>query len=741
IQGAVFAGVLGAALLSALYLIRERGRISNDNLDLRSRIAELSSSLQRSEAMLNLKDQRTIVWMKDTTRPEIIGSLGLSAGVPEERAQFLAFGRWLDPRSATAVERAISELRIRGVTFDLIAETQRGALVEVQGRSSGANAVVRFLSFSDAQIAHARLKAEHAGLQGEFDAMRDLLNALPMPFWLRQQDGQLRWVNRAYGEAVDADQGVAMRESRELLPTQARDAIKRRHAEKLAYSETVSTVIAGNRHLLSVTDVATDDLSAGVAIDRTDIETVREEMRKIERSHSETLDQLTTAVATFDASEKLRFYNQAFQKLWDLETSFLDSAPSNGTVIDRLRSDGKLAEQPEWRRWKDDILAAYRKVEPQEDWWHLPDGRTLRVLANPQPTGGLTWVFENMTEKMDLESRYNSAVRVQGETLDNLAEGVAVFGPDGRLRLCNPAFARLWGLPSELTMAGVHIATIRGAGDLVARQSPWAGFVSDVTGFADERHDRHGETELTDGSVLRHAVIHLPNGQVMITFVDITDTVNVQRALKDKNDALQAADQLKNDFVQHVSYELRSPLTNIIGFTELLALPTTGPLLPKQREYLDHIGSSSAVLLTIVNDILDLATVDAGIMELDVEEITVDTIVRQSTELVAEWLRENDIKLETDLSSAPQRIRADENRLRQVLFNLLSNAVNYAPDGSTITITCRSQPGWYEFSVRDEGPGIPPEVLDTVYRRFESRPNGGRRRGAGLGLSIVKSFV
>ena len=219
-----------------------------------------------------------------------------------------------------------------------------------------------------------------------------------------------------------------------------------------------------------------------------------------------------------------------------------------------------------------DVLSAYRAVESQEHWWHLPDGRTIRVVANPQPKGGVTWVFENLTEKMDLESRYNTAVRVQGETLDNLAEGVAVFGPDGRIRLSNPAFTALWGLPDDLVAQNTHISAIRTHCDPLAKDSPWAGFVAVVTGFDDERRDRHGQTELSrrHGAALR-ASIHLPNGQVMMTFVDVTDSVNVERALKDKNEALQQADQLKNDFVQHVSYELRSPLTNIIGFTELLS--------------------------------------------------------------------------------------------------------------------------------------------------------------------------
>jgi len=227
----------------------------------------------------------------------------------------------------------------------------------------------------------------------------------------------------------------------------------------------------------------------------------------------------------------------------------------------------------------------------------------------------------------------------------------------------------------------------------------------------------------------------------MVTFVDITDSVNVERALKDKNEALLKADQLKNEFVQHVSYELRSPLTNIIGFTELLSLPATGPLAPKQREYVEHIGSSSSVLLTIVNDILDLATVDAGIMQLDISEVEVGRAIAAAAELVADRLEEHGIRLAVDSAAAPKSFHGDETRIRQILYNLLSNAANYAPEGSTVRLTCRHTAAGVEFSVRDDGPGMPPDVLETVFKRFEPRVNGGRRRGAGLGLSIVKSFV
>jgi signal transduction histidine kinase len=742
IQLAVTVGVLGAALISAIVLIRERQRTSVENTDLRARLADANVSLQRSEALLNLRDQRVVMWAADNRKSDIVGSLPIETGAPDERAAFLAFGRWLMPRSAAALENAIAALREKGTSFDLVAETQAGAPLDVQGRKSAAHAIVRFISLSETQRNLARLRLEHQQVATEHDTMLGLFDALKMPFWLRGADGRLKWVNRAYWSAVEAsDREAALRDGREFLGGQARDAIISQHQQRPVFEQTLSTVIAGDRHVFSVTDVAGTEGSAGLAYDVSAADTVREEYERTVRSHADTLDQLNTAVAIFDADEKLRFYNQAFQKLWGLDTAFLVSTPDNALLLDRLRSGGKIAEQPEWRRWKESLLSAYRSVEPVEHWWHLPDGKTIRVVGNPQPKGGVTWVFENLTEKIDLESRYQTAVRVQGETLDNLAEGVAVFGPDGRLRLSNPAFAAMWALPNDATQPGIHVSLIRDLCATRAADGPWAGFVAAVTGFDDERRDRHGQVTLEDGSTLRYAVIHLPNGQVMLTFVDVTDSVNVERALKEKNDALLKSDQLKNEFVQHVSYELRSPLTNIIGFTELLSLPATGPLTTRQQEYLDHIGSSSSVLLTIVNDILDLATVDAGIMQLEISEVKVESTVAAAAELVADRLAEHSIRLGVDIAAAPESFHGDETRVRQILYNLLSNAANYAPEKSTIALTCRETAEGVEFSVHDDGPGMPPDVLDSVFRRFEPRVNGGRRRGAGLGLSIVKSFV
>lgn len=741
IQFSMFVGAMGAALLSAGWVIRERTRTTNENKALRTRLADLNLAVQRNEVLLNFQDQRIVVWNGHSARADVVGHLPADCGVPQDRAAFLAFGRWLSPQSVGELERALTDLRENARAFDLTVETNAGILLDVHGQISGGHAVARFLSLDGVQAERASLKAQNQALSMRIDLLRSLLEHIEQPVWMRDGNGRLEWVNAAYAQAVGVgDASKAVAENRELFGAQARLKLQRDRFAEPVLHEQLGTVVRGDRRSFDVTDVSLETGSTGLAFDRSEVEHMREQLARTLKSHAETLDQLSTAVAIFDPEMKLQFFNQAFVKQWSLDTAWLETRPSNTLIFDRLRSEGKLPEQPEWRKWKDSMLSAYRASEPQQHMWHLPDARTMRVVANPHPQGGVTWFFENMTEKFELEGRYNTLIKVQGETLDHLAEAVAVFGSDGRLRLSNPSFAELWSLPQAMVVEGTHISTIarlcntRGGGI-------WDDFVSSVTGFLDTRDGRMGQVELDDGIIFSFAVVPLPKGQTMLTFIDVSDTVRVERALKEKNEALELADRIKNDFVQHVSYELRSPLTNIIGFTELLQTPAFGALNERQIEYLDHISTSSSVLLTIVNDILDLATVDAGIMELEIGDVSVSDVVSAAASRASERLRDHDIGLDIDIAEDAEAFKADSNRVRQVLFNLLSNAADYAPEGSTVTMQVVRDGDDLVFAVHDDGPGMPHEVLEMVFKRFQSYPNGGRRRGAGLGLSIVKSFV
>ncbi len=743
IMTAILAGVLGAAFLLTFWMIRERGRADALNEELRNRVSDLASALQRNESLLNLRDQRLVIWARqEEGRAELVGHLPPDCGAPHERSAFLAFGRWLTGRTAAELETAIIALRDNGEPFDMIAASRNGTLIEVIGRLTPHHSIVRFLSVSAMRAEHVALKAEHDETRKSLHLLQELAEAAPLPVWMRDGDGTLVYVNPAYGRLTGLDREKNSAEPPvELLDNAALEMFNRRHGAETRTRQEMGLVVAGDKRQLDITSVRTAEGGAGLAVDRTETLALRDELERMAQSHALTLDRLSTAIAIFDRDEKLRFYNQAFQSLFGMDTPFLESAPSNTLLLDRLRQERVLAEQPEWRRWKDNILSAYRAIESQEHWWHLPDGRTIRVIANPQPKGGVTWIFENLTEQMALQSRYTQAMRVQGETLENLAEGVVVFGPDGKIRLANPAFTSLWSLPADLVKEGVHISAVRAAADAEHGETPWADLLSLVTGFDESRSTRQGTTELSDGMILGWTAAPLPAGQFMVTFVDQTDSVRVARALKDKNEALQRADQLKNDFVQHVSYELRSPLTNIIGFTDLLATGMAGPLTEMQGEYIDHISTSSATLLTIVNDILDLATVDAGMMQLEIEEVDVPALLEQSGTAIAPRLDEDDLGLVIVSNHAPAQINADPERLRQVLQNLLSNAANHAPAGSTIELSCRQTSNAVEFSVHDDGPGVDPAVLAHVFKRFQTGGRAGQKHGAGLGLAIVKSLV
>jgi signal transduction histidine kinase len=740
---AVLIGTVGFAVMSAIALMRARNRAELENAELRHRVADLTAAADRAEAMVQGDDQRLVAWGAPGEPPLVAGRLGERAGAPADRAGFLAFGTWLQPESAGRLDRAVARLRERGEPFAMTIAASTGRLVEAHGSTVGSIAVVRFRDLSGDRLARAEIEARHATLLAEVEAMRAMLAATPMPVWIRDARARLTWVNRAYAAAVEAGEPAsAVSRGLELLDSPGRQQILAAHASDLLFAKRLPAIVAGTRRIFDIVDVAAPGGSAGIAVDVTALEAAEAALRREIEFNARVLDELATAVASFGPDRRLRSCNAAYRKLFDLDEAFLDSGPEEGAVLDRLRAARKLPEQADFRGWRTELLSAYRSLEPRQQWWHLPDGQTLRVIANPNPQGGMTWIYENVTERLDLESRYNALIRVQGETLDHLSEGVGVFATDGTLRLHNPSFAAIWGLPRELLAGKPHVSEIvREFRRLADGDAEWTRFTASVAGLDESRASLSGRIDRHDGRVIDYATVPLPDGQTMVTFVDVTDTAKVERALVERNEALEAAASLKTAFIHHVSYELRSPLTNIIGFTQLLADARVGALSQRQREYVGHVMSSSNALLAIVNDILDLATIDAGIMELDLGEVNIAETVDGAIAGLADRVGERHIRLEKDIPADIGSFVADGKRIRQILFNLIANAVGFSREGGRVTVAARRSGDFVEFTVADDGAGIPEDFLPAVFDRFSSRARGDGRGGVGLGLSIVKSFV
>jgi signal transduction histidine kinase len=428
--------------------------------------------------------------------------------------------------------------------------------------------------------------------------------------------------------------------------------------------------------------------------------------------------------------------------MWKLDPAQLDSKPPLSEFFDHLRQTRQLPEQVDYRKWRDEQLKAAEDSETIEDWWYLPDGRTIHFLGDRRPDGGLTYLFDDATKRLALESRYNSLIKVQQETLENLREGVALFGSDGRLKLHNAAFAAMWTLDPAFLEGGPHIDEVHArCTALLDGDEPWATAKQAVTGVFETRDSFDGIITRPDDMTIAHAGVPLPDGSTVLTYIDISDSKRAEAALIERNEALEAADNLKNTFLSHVSYELRTPLTNIIGFSDMLAQPPIGPLRGKQSEYLEDIRTSSLKLLAIINDLLDLTTIDAGGLELKIAPVAVREVLEGAELGVKERLAKSRMTLQVNIGSDLDMVLADRQRLTQVLFHLLSNAIGFSAEGSTITLSCRREQAMVAFAVQDSGVGIPEEYQASIFGRFESRSQGSKHRGAGLGLAIVKSIV
>ncbi|MDQ4419559.1 PAS-domain containing protein [Sphingobium sp. DEHP117] len=746
VAGAVMALWLAAAvyvLVTGLKL-RRRGHHQREQAD------RLAALLQSAPAvpMLIRPDGRI------EAPARLAGWLGLAA-VPAYLSELTSEGGCFDAADSAALSADILSAQRGAKSFSraiMVRGSSRALLVK--GAPAGPDlanpgaAILWLFDATESQTRIATLEREGTLLHDALEALSGLIEAAPLPMWHRSADLKLSLVNSAYVRAVEAPsaadvigQQIELFETIDGLPPPEAARIALDKGEVL--TRVVPATLGGERRMMQVVEVPMGRAGvAGYAIDKQDYESARTEQARTVASQRDMLDRLTAAVAQFGPDRSLVFWNKAFVSLFALKPEHLVDRPEFERVLDRMREGERIPEHRDFPAWRSERRAWFTAQEASEENWLLADGTHLRVFAQPMPDGGLLLVFEDRTEHIQLSSARDTLLRVRTATFDSLFEGIGVFAADGRLHLWNNRFRAIWGVEEGVLAAHPRIDDFMTslAGKLA--RPPQASLVRELMRSCTvDRKQRNGRIGFADGRTFDFAAIPLPDGNALFTMLDVTDSRRIEHVLREQNEALAEADKVKTAFLANMSYDLRTPLTSIGGFAEMMKAGYAGELPATAQEYVGAILDSTAKLSGLIDTVLDLTQGEAGTLPLEREPVDLAAFVAACRDRWAAPASAKKIELVADIKPSTGRIMADEKRLAQALDKIMDNAVRVVPEGGRISLHADGQVGGARLIVSDNGPGMDAKSQARAFDRFSRMNDTGRGDAQGLGLPLARQLV
>ncbi|MES2419911.1 MAG: PAS-domain containing protein [Pseudomonadota bacterium] len=691
--------------------------------------------------------QRMADWLGLDVPPRSLAELATGgAGLsPDDAARLIA--------DVTAAQRSgrgfVRSVRLQGSTRAI---TFRGGRAPGE---MGATSAVLLWAFdaTDSEAEIARLGAETARLGDAYESLTGLIEAAPMPMWYRATDLRLAMVNSAYVDAVEGrDAADVVARGLELVEGSGRGgplagaAVAREQGRP--HQQVLPATIDGARRSLQIYDVPLPSGGvAGFAIDIEELEQARSGAKRFAEAQRAMLDRLSAGVAQFGGDRSLVFCNQPFRRMFAMRSEWLADRPEFDRVLERMREANRLPEVRDFPSWKAERRDWFMQTgsaqggSAMEENWHLRGGTHLRVVAQPLPDGGLLLIFEDRTEQVQLASARDTLLRVRTATFDNLFEALGVFAADGRLQLWNNRFRALWGLEEEFLASHPRVdAFAEAAGAKLATPGRSALIPDLVRSATVGRQQRGGRVAFADGRHFEFAGVPLPDGNALFTMLDITDSRRAEQALRDRADALEATDKVKTAFVANMSYELRTPLTSISGFAEMLHGGYAGAMTPQAEGYVGAILESVERLGLLVDDVLDLTRAESDRAETDRSDVDLPTTVRAAAETILPSAKRRKLDFAVEVARSTGRVNGNAKRLKEVVEHLLRHAVAATPDGGRVLLHTDGNATSARIVVSDDGPGMDAEAVAHAFDRFgESKAMGDR--ALGLGLPLAKQFV
>lgn len=724
----------------------------------RFRLAEqVLDAAQANARLLQLTPARPVLVLPDgrvEIDEQLLRDLGLERR-PTRLSELVGNDSGIAPEDLDALSTAIANARASARLSIKVRLQGSGRAFDVRGAPAPdeppGTMLLWFFDTSAGEEERAGLSLRLNQAEAALGSLTHLIEAAPFPMWFRGPDLKLGLVNSAFVHAVEGkDAQEVIERGAELIDAPGDDGAaataREAHDSGRVVSRMQPAIIHGERRMLRVVNVPlSTGAVAGFAIDVQDLEDARTELSRYMESQRELADRMTAGTAQFDADRNLSFFNRPFAMMTQLDPDWLSEQPEFDRVIERMREQQRLPETRDFPAWKEERRGWFTSAdEVVEEEWMLPNGDHVRVVAQPLPDGGLRLFLEDRTEQLRLASARDTLLRVRAATFDNLFEAISVFASDGRLYTWNSRFLEDWELDEEWLASHPRVDELVPAmARKLVNPTAAAQIREMVRQTTNERQSATGRISMTDGRHFQFAAVPLPDGNALLTMVDVTDSTRIEAALRERATALEEADRVKTDFVANMSYELRTPLTSIGGFAELLGGGYAGELTAKARDYVSAILESVERLSKLINDVLDLTTGDTRGVALEKERVDVAGLCRAAAETAKARAAEKAQKLNLDISSGAGHVFGDARRLRESVEHVLHNAIAYTDRKGSISLRADGDKKNAIIRIEDNGSGIEAEDLPRVFNRFDRVVEAAVRGEAalGLGLPLTQQFI
>jgi signal transduction histidine kinase len=745
-------GLLMAAwMLGAAWLVMRAGN--------RSRKAEFSRKASRKLARMMEHSPAVPMVVRPDGKIEAPDKLARWLGLerlPEYISEMNDGALGLSSEQLNELTEAVQRAQKTASSFNL-ALTPQGSSRSLAVRGGQADSVVApggaalvwWFDFSESQGELTRLRSEAERARNDFAALVGLIEAAPMPMWFRGADAKLRLVNSAYVEAVageSAEKVVA--EQVELVETvdglTAAQIASQARDKDLPIERIVSATIDGQRRTLRVSDLPLGKEGvAGYAVDIEEMEEQARAFRAFREAQRSMLDQLSIGVAQFDVNHQLTFANQPFRRIFALPGAVMVDPPDFDRLLDLARDAGRVPETRDFPAWRKELSDWFIAGEPKEEAWPLSDGTHLRLVAQPMPDGGMVLIAEDRTEQLALSATRDTLLRTRTATFDSLFEALAVFAPDGKMQLWNRRFATEWGLDETFLDSHPRIETLlEKIGEKLSRPGQRTAIGDVVRAATLDRRQRGGQVKLSDGRTLEFAGVPLPDGNGLLTVLDITDSKKAEDALRERTSALEEADAIKTRFLANMSYEFRTPLTSIGGFAELLQSGVAGDLSDQAKEYVDAILASVERLGAQIESVLDMTQSEVGLLPIATEDVELLPFITNVCREREDVLNENDLTLDLRGDKTAGIVQGDKRRLARAIGNILDNAIEATPKGGRVLVALSRHKKGARIVISDNGKGMKPSELARALDGYRISPDGkAQPRRQGLGLPLARQLI